>query len=54
VRPEDLEGSLALGDDTDVWKQKIDAFDKAGFTHVALHNVAEDQSAFIEFARGLL
>jgi G6PDH family F420-dependent oxidoreductase len=54
VRPDDLEDSLALGNDVDAWREKIDAFDKAGFTHVALHNVAQDQSAFIDFARELL
>ncbi|MFL5953379.1 MAG: TIGR03557 family F420-dependent LLM class oxidoreductase [Gaiellaceae bacterium] len=50
VREEDLEGSLVLGDDPDAWRQKIDEFARAGFTHVALHNVAEDQRGFIEFA----
>ena len=54
VRPEDLEGSLALGDRPEVWREKIRAFEDAGFTHVALHNVAESQTEFIEFARQLL
>jgi hypothetical protein len=36
-----------------VWREKLDAFEQAGFTHVALHNVAEEQSDFIEFAAQL-
>jgi G6PDH family F420-dependent oxidoreductase len=51
VRPDDLKDILALGDDPDVWREKIDEYEKAGFTHVALHNVAEDQGSFIEFAQ---
>ncbi|HZP73427.1 MAG TPA: TIGR03557 family F420-dependent LLM class oxidoreductase [Gaiellaceae bacterium] len=54
VRPDDLRDELALGDDPAAWREKIDAFDKAGFTHVALHNVAEEQTGFIEFARDLI
>ena len=33
------------------WREKIDEFADAGFTHVALHNVGEDQQGFIEFAK---
>lgn len=54
VRPDDLKDLLALGADLDVWCDKLDAFERAGFTHVALHNVAEEQSHFIEFAAKLL
>ena len=50
VRADDLQGSLALGDDPAAWQEKIDAFRDAGFTHVALHHVGEEQDAFIEFA----
>jgi coenzyme F420-dependent glucose-6-phosphate dehydrogenase len=51
VRPEDLEDSLVLGTDPGKWREKIDEFADAGFTHVSLHNVAKDQTAFIEFAK---
>ena len=51
---EDLRDQLALGDDPGAWREKIEAFEQAGFTHVALHNVAEEQSAFIEFAGRLV
>ncbi len=50
VRPEDLRDSLALGDDPGAWREKLAAFEQAGFTHVALHNIAKEQTGFIEFA----
>jgi coenzyme F420-dependent glucose-6-phosphate dehydrogenase len=54
VRPDDLREILALGDDLDAWREQIEQYRDAGFTHVALHNVAEEQTDFIEFARQLL
>ena len=54
VREEDLEGSMVFGDDPASWREKIDEFEQAGFTHVALHNVGEDQQGFIEFAKQFL
>jgi coenzyme F420-dependent glucose-6-phosphate dehydrogenase len=54
VRDEDLEQVLVLGDDPGAWREKIDEYRDAGFTHLALHNVAEDQSDFIEFAAQFL
>jgi G6PDH family F420-dependent oxidoreductase len=51
VREEDLEGSLVFGNDPAKWREKIDAFERAGFTHVALHNVGVEQREFIEFAK---
>ena len=51
VRVEDLEESVVLGDDPGKWREKIDEFADAGFTHVALHNVGENQEGFIQFAR---
>jgi G6PDH family F420-dependent oxidoreductase len=51
VREEDLEGSLVFGDDAGKWREQIDAFEEAGFTHVALHNVGVEQRDFIEFAK---
>jgi G6PDH family F420-dependent oxidoreductase len=53
VGPDDLKDLLALGDDPGVWREKIEEYEQAGFTHVALHNVAENQEEFIEFARRL-
>ncbi|HZQ83110.1 MAG TPA: TIGR03557 family F420-dependent LLM class oxidoreductase [Gaiellaceae bacterium] len=54
VREDDLEDSLVLGSDPEVWRKKIDEYEKAGFTHVSLHDVGLDQRAFIDFARQLL
>jgi G6PDH family F420-dependent oxidoreductase len=51
VREEDLEGSLVFGNDPAKWREKIDEFDRAGFTHVALHHVGAEQREFIEFAK---
>jgi G6PDH family F420-dependent oxidoreductase len=51
VRKDDLQGSLVLGNDPAMWREKIDEFERAGFTHVCLHDVSEDQDEFIEFAR---
>ena len=53
VREDDLEGSLALGRDLTSWREKIDEYERAGFTHVCLHDVSENQEAFIEFAKEL-
>ena len=54
VREEDLESTLVIGHDPAEWRAKIDEFEKAGFTHVALHDVSTDQKNFIEFAKQLL
>jgi G6PDH family F420-dependent oxidoreductase len=51
VREEDLEGSLVFGADPGKWREKIGEFERAGFTHVALHNVGVEQRDFIEFAK---
>src|SRR3954447_24613298 len=54
VREEDLEGSVVLGDDPALWREKIDEFERAGFTHVGLHDVSESQAEFIQFAKQFL
>ena len=51
VREEDLEGSMSLGRDPAAWRERINAFERLGFTHLCLHDVSEDQTAFIEFAK---
>jgi coenzyme F420-dependent glucose-6-phosphate dehydrogenase len=51
VREEDLEGSVVFGDDPGKWREEIDKYRDAGFTHVALHNVGREQREFIEFAK---
>jgi coenzyme F420-dependent glucose-6-phosphate dehydrogenase len=54
VREEDLEGSTVFGDDAGKWREKLAEYEQAGFTHVALHDVGEDQHGFIEFAKQFL
>jgi hypothetical protein len=54
VREDDLEGSLVFGNDPGKWREKIGEFERAGFTHVALHNVGVEQRDFIEFAKQLI
>jgi coenzyme F420-dependent glucose-6-phosphate dehydrogenase len=54
VREDDLDGTLVLGDDPAAWRRKIEEYESAGFTHVCLHDVGEDQRSFVEFARQFL
>jgi coenzyme F420-dependent glucose-6-phosphate dehydrogenase len=51
VRAEDLADAMSLGDDPGVWRDGIEQFDRLGFTHICLHDVSEDQTGFIEFAK---
>jgi len=51
VRADDLAGSMSLGRDPGVWRDGIARFEQLGFTHLCLHDVSEDQEAFIEFAK---
>jgi coenzyme F420-dependent glucose-6-phosphate dehydrogenase len=54
VREEDMESALVLGNDPTAWREKLDEYERAGFTHVTLHSVSADQAEFIDFAKGLL
>jgi G6PDH family F420-dependent oxidoreductase len=54
VREEDLEGALVLGNDPTEWREKIDEFERAGFTHVCLHDVGTNQDEFVDFAKQFL
>jgi len=50
VREEDLEDALVLGDDAGAWREKVDEWRDAGFTHLTLHSIAPEQREFVEFA----
>ena len=50
VREDDLEGALVLGDDAGAWREHVEQYEAAGFTHVCLHDASKDQRAFIDFA----
>jgi len=46
---------MPLGPDPEPWLAQIKAFEQAGFTHVYLHQIGQDQDAFFEFvAKSLL
>ena len=47
--PADLE--MPLGPDPEPWIEQIKAFEQAGFTHVYLHQIGQDQDGFFEFAK---
>jgi G6PDH family F420-dependent oxidoreductase len=51
VTPEDVADQIACGNDLDEFVTKIGDFAKAGFTEVALVQIGEDQSAFLEWSR---
>ena len=51
VREDDFEGSMSLGRDPAAWREGIEQFERLGFTHLCLHDVSENQSGFIEFAK---
>lgn len=51
VREDDFDESISLGDDPAAWRNGIERFERLGFTHLCLHDVSEDQSSFIEFAK---
>jgi G6PDH family F420-dependent oxidoreductase len=51
VQPADLRDQVPAGPDAGPYLEAIERFAKAGFDHVALHQIGEDQAGFIEFAR---
>jgi coenzyme F420-dependent glucose-6-phosphate dehydrogenase len=54
VTPADLEGLVPAGPDPEPYLEVIGRYSKAGFEHIALHQVGEDQAGFIRFARSHL
>jgi G6PDH family F420-dependent oxidoreductase len=51
IEPADLEGLVPAGPDPEPYLEAIERYAKAGFEHIALHQVGEDQAGFVEFAR---
>ncbi|HEX6490492.1 MAG TPA: TIGR03557 family F420-dependent LLM class oxidoreductase [Gaiellaceae bacterium] len=51
VSEDDLAEALPLGPDPDPYLEQIEAFEQAGFDHVYIHQIGDDQDGFIEFAR---
>lgn len=49
VRPEDLKEHVLVGSQTDDFLEQLIAYESLGFETVILHNVNENQEAFIDF-----
>jgi coenzyme F420-dependent glucose-6-phosphate dehydrogenase len=50
VTPEKIQESIVCGPEIGPIRDKIKAFEEAGFTHVYLHQVGPDQEGFLRFA----
>ena len=48
VKPEDL-GSIPMGPDVEPYLEAIAAYERAGYDHVTLHQVGDDQESFMAF-----
>ncbi len=51
VTPEDMAEQTPHGPDPEPYLDQIRAFDEAGFTHVYIHHIGDNQDEFVEFAR---
>ena len=51
VAPEDLAGTTPHGPDPEPYLEQIRKYDDAGFTHVFVHQIGENQDEFADFAR---
>ena len=55
VSPEDVAQSTPHGPDPEPYLEQIGKFERAGFTHVYIHQIGENQKEFCEWAaRNLL
>jgi hypothetical protein len=50
VSPEDVAEKTPHGPDPEPYLEQIAKFADAGFTHVYIHQIGENQDEFIEFA----
>ena len=48
---DDIEGTIPLGPDVDEYLEQLGEYDKAGYTHVCVHQIGSDQEGFLEFAK---
>src|SRR3954468_14431674 len=51
---DELDGKLVLGNDPDEYLEQLQEYDKAGYTHVCVHQIGPDQKGFLEFAKSEL
>jgi coenzyme F420-dependent glucose-6-phosphate dehydrogenase len=52
--PDELEGTLTLGPDPDEYLEALEEYERAGYTHVYVHQVGPDQEGFLKFAKSEL
>ena len=50
MTPEQIKEAIVCGPDAGPMRDKIKAYEEAGFTHVYLHQVGPDQEGFLRFA----
>jgi coenzyme F420-dependent glucose-6-phosphate dehydrogenase len=53
-KPEELDDTLVLGPDVDEFVEEITTYEKAGYTHVYVHQIGPDQEGFLKFAKSEL
>jgi coenzyme F420-dependent glucose-6-phosphate dehydrogenase len=51
---DELDGTLPLGPDVDEYIEQIREYEKAGYTHLCIHQVGPDQDGFLDFAKSEL
>jgi hypothetical protein len=51
---DELEDTLVLGNDADEFIEEIEKYDKAGYTHVYIHQIGPEQDGFLKFAKSEL
>jgi hypothetical protein len=49
VSPEDVDELVACGPDPDRHMEMIKRFDDAGYTHIYVHQIGDDQEGFLNF-----
>lgn len=51
VKDADLQKAFVVGGDSDKYLQKLEEFARAGYDHVYLHQVGDNQAEFLQFVR---
>ena len=51
---DELEGTLTLGPDADQYLDELKEYERAGYTHVYIHQIGPDQEGFLKFAKSEL
>jgi coenzyme F420-dependent glucose-6-phosphate dehydrogenase len=51
---DELDGTIPLGPDPEEYLEQLKEYDKAGYTHVCVHQIGSDQEGFLEFAKSEL